>query len=1076
MMINLRTGTLSRKSGELDQYVEAFEAAHAAGGPVKLADYLPPAEHPLYLSILREIVRADLEFAWERGERRYLESYRETFPELFCDQASLAAVAYEEYRLRLQAGDPADRHDYSRRYGLDTSAWPATIRQESSSRRSSLAGDGASASASPAVPTDATAICKTPSQAHVHDASHFELGPVGEEDPNGTGSGFPQPGSDFLDFHLLRELGRGTFGRVYLAEQGELARRRVALKVSTELIGESQILAQLQHTHIMPIYSLHRLGRLQAVCMPYLGSTTLADVLREIKDRHDFPDSGRWLVTTLADRKGKTLPDRPPSQLETAEAAGEDSVVEVESEDDAPAPESFRILSRLSYTDAVLWIGARLAEGLAHAHERGIVHQDLKPANVLLGDEGQPLLLDFNLAVDTRSPRRSAAPLGGTLPYMAPEQIRALQGKAADLDGRCDIYALGVILFQLLTGRLPFPVPEGKWTGILPKLLEDRKQPVPSIRSVNRDIPPSVESIVRKCLAFDSAERYQTARQLFEDLQCQQNHLPLRHAPNPSWRERLQKWSRRHPRLTASSTVIAVAATVLVVVSVGFLVRQRNLRRLEAAQSWHALVDESKTLPFLLMSPDSPLEQVKEGLALGRRLLQPYGVLDDHDWLTTSRVTYLPETEQRRLRTQVGEVLLMLARGATRQATATGEPDQRNALLEQALDLNRRAEACFSAQTPRYLWQQRAELLQRLGREQEARSLQSRADSETKATPRDHYWDILARLDQGQMRQAIAFLQQAARRDSGNAAVRLVLGNCYASLGRYDEAIDCYDIGIALDPDSPWAYFNRGLAHLAQKRYSLARTDFDAALRLRPELIEAFVNRALARMGEKDYSGAVADLTHALEAGSKSTRIYFIRSRAYRHLGRMDRAQADLQQGLTRVPVDDLSWVARAVAKITTDPEDALRDLDQALALNPRCRQALQNKAHVLAERLGRVDEAIRVLDQAVAWYPDYLPARLGRAVLLARQGKREAAHRDVAVCLTGDPPAIAYYQSANVYALTSRQEPKDLNRALQLLRTALRRDPSWFAILPRDPDFEPIRQEPEFRELVRAAKAVARE
>src|SRR5207249_109242 len=113
----------------------------------------------------------------------------------------------------------------------------------------------------------------------------------------------------------------------------------------------------------------------------------------------------------------------------------------------------------LSYVEAVLWIGARLADGLAHAHDRGVIHRDLKPANILLTDDGQPMLLDFNLSDDARlqgSP--AAAGMGGTLPYMSPEQLRAFVDRTRSLDARTDLYALGVILYELLTRKHPFPV------------------------------------------------------------------------------------------------------------------------------------------------------------------------------------------------------------------------------------------------------------------------------------------------------------------------------------------------------------------------------------------------------------------------------------------------------------------------------------------------------------------------------------------------------------------------------------------------------------------------------------------
>src|SRR5262249_7647376 len=113
----------------------------------------------------------------------------------------------------------------------------------------------------------------------------------------------PEAGSDFLGFRLTEELGRGAFGRVFLARHAYLADRPVALKVSADIAGESRVLAQLQHTNVVPIPSIHRGGPFQAVCMPYLGSTTLADVLKEVKGYNMPPDSGKILVSTLTNSR-----------------------------------------------------------------------------------------------------------------------------------------------------------------------------------------------------------------------------------------------------------------------------------------------------------------------------------------------------------------------------------------------------------------------------------------------------------------------------------------------------------------------------------------------------------------------------------------------------------------------------------------------------------------------------------------------------------------------------------------------------------------------------------------------------
>src|SRR5262249_42005114 len=140
-------------------------------------------------------------------------------------------------------------------------------------------------------------------------------------------------------------------------------------------------------------------------------------------------------------------------------------------------------LRGLGYVQAVRWPAAPVADGRAHAHERGILHRALKPANILVGDDGEPLLLDFNLAADTKlRGHASAALVGGTLPYMAPEHLEAFRTGGRGLDARSDLYSLGVILCELLTGRHPFPIQSGPVREVLSRMIADRHGPPPPLR------------------------------------------------------------------------------------------------------------------------------------------------------------------------------------------------------------------------------------------------------------------------------------------------------------------------------------------------------------------------------------------------------------------------------------------------------------------------------------------------------------------------------------------------------------------------------------------------------------------
>jgi len=194
----------------------------------------------------------------------------------------------------------------------------------------------------------------------------------------------PVVGQSFAGFELVAVLGRGTFGRVYLARQGDLADRFVALKISTDLTGESRTLARLQHTNIVPIYSVHRVPPFQAVCMPFFGATTLNHLLARYRGRAALPATGRQLVDTLCLLNDETdvcprhWPGAPvPGGSSVSSDPGADSSSDLPSRPptlpDRPRTQGFLGLLRgMTYPDAVCWIGAQLADGLAHAHSLGL--------------------------------------------------------------------------------------------------------------------------------------------------------------------------------------------------------------------------------------------------------------------------------------------------------------------------------------------------------------------------------------------------------------------------------------------------------------------------------------------------------------------------------------------------------------------------------------------------------------------------------------------------------------------------------------------------------------------------------
>ncbi len=933
---------------------------------------------------------------------------------------------------------------------------------------------------------------------HQHDLLHS----LGGSCPSDFSLALPNLGDEVFGFRLRQELGRGAFARVFLGQQAQLAGRPVVLKISRAESSEPQTLAQLQHTNIVPIYSLHEdvQAGLRLVCMPYFGGASLAEVLRKLRAEEKQPQQGAQLAAALerAQVPLRFAPEDSAHERSGAEGSQERSAEPTvpEVSDAPPAACCIRDSSplqrpwqRLTYVQAAVWIVARIADALEHAHERGILHRDVKPSNILLAADGEPLLLDFNLAQKIED--RARAALGGTVAYMAPEHLRAMAARnpvvSRSVDRRADIYSLGMVLYEMLVGERPFE--QSASYSPMPALIEamavERSAGTPSVRQHRPEVPWSLESIVRHCLAPDPDKRYRHARHLGEDLRAFLDDMPLRHAPELSRVERVQKWVRRHPRLASSGSVAALAAGLLLTAAVAFAGLHQHLR---AAQEGLSDADARqrqrefdagavRALCWVNTRADwGNQDHLQRGIDACEQTLELYEVLSRPDWQERNLWRRFV-TDERRETTR--ELLLLLARARVQKM-----PDDR-ATLGRALELLDKAEAIAGVPPTPALWEDRADFLGQLGKTEEAAAARDRARKLPPATARDFY--LLActhvRRDGPTSADAYAALQQAIQRQPKHYWAYLQRGAIHLERGDYTLAARDFGICKGLWPEFAPAYFNLGVLHLRQwereqeiTQFEDAVAEFTAAIERDPEFLMAYGSRGLAYLQGKRYAEALADFQHVADQGREDAITCSGRAVALEGLKRhaeADRAFAEAQR-LAQIENRPLQLRLRsteAFAVAERLPARAQQLFAEILDEVPEHRQALYGMG-MLAAKGKRLEAAVDYFDQALAADPNFFEARRFRGVLQARRGRLAEAVADINWCLERQPKSGAtLYAAACVASLTLERSQEaagkeTLDQAALCLERALQRGYGRDQA-GADPDLAALRRFPVFERIM---------
>ncbi len=807
---------------------------------------------------------------------------------------------------------------------------------------------------------------------------------VGEEKSDSTqieavGKSRPKPnpgvrvGTVLGHYQLTREIARGGMGIVYEAYDLHLE-RRAAVKVMrkdvlsetalTRFCREAAIAAQLRHPNIVGI---HEIGEAMVS-----GEKTLYIAMELVE--------GKALGAVLAQGK-------------------------------ISMGERIRIFEEVT-------------AAVAHAHSKSVVHRDLKPDNILVDPKGRIVLTDFGLACTDRYRTRltQSHAMIGTPQYMAPEQI---EGRVKEISTRSDVFALGTILYEILTNRTPF---EGDSIArvFAQIVLHDPVAP----RAIHKRIDPDLEAICLKALEKDPRRRYADAGEMLDDLRRSREGRPIR-ARRLRWYTRFFRWGRRHPKGIGIALVLAILASGAPFLLADRRSRQRIESEAKALRRFDELRAKLSSVNETLRRQDvdhdgavrrlRPIQtEVDEGIRLAPHLPQGYFLLGwalEMEGRTEEAIVQWRKSLERdpryaTARLQLGSQLIRQAFVASlvsgreqlahRRQIADPMAREGKEHIEKVLaqgagweDESHRDMARAMVAYVNQKWEEAGAIVKEaLGRN---------ADSSQTA---DLYWlQGLLTLDSGKRRAAY---DAALIRNSGHLLARFCRGIYRELEGDTQGAVEDYGRVVRMNPRFYLAFHNRAMVFIRQGDFDRAFADWDRVLSLQPRFASAHVGRGEARRRQKNYTAALAELRKASRLAPESAGLHFCFGQVYGAMEEWDQALRSYAQAVACDPTYGDPWYESGLIHSLRGADDSaesafsqalnlFRHEDQWRAVLGRANaRASRGKAEPALEDYARVIEFLQAHRQARDHTEGLAKAFRGRSILRLLRKEDGAARSDL--------------------------------------------------------------------------------